>query len=220
MLKDFIKTFAKVLSITTLFYVFIIALFLPTRIIYTYHKLFPKQEAHFLDAGGYEIHQCNVPVVYGYADNTPKKIIKNTQKAIASWNKIYGKELFKYIGIIKGYNINKSIDTTPSEYNNILIIGFVKKEDFNKVFHKPNTLAETKFYFHSYGCESSHILIRSESINYTNKDIENIMRHELGHVLGLDHDDTGIMVPFYSMGENKSIILSPDEIQTFRNIYK
>jgi hypothetical protein len=163
------------------------------------------------------IRQCDLPVLYVFNKEIPKRMQDITHKAVEYWNSVYGGKLFFYGGIVD-YKIDD-----PETGALLLIDIFDRYKDKYGLIKLDSSLASTKFKANRRGCISANIEIFADILDnrLDENGLQTVMRHELGHTLGLGHSDKlledGLMEDKTSFGSLKE--LSEYELKAFRLIY-
>lgn len=144
-------------------------------------------QGYFKSTSGRVIAQCVVPIYYYIDNEVPKDSIVPIQNAFSFWNYYYNGELFVYRGIT-----DLNVDD-PTDY------GFGIVTVSIDYWHNGNVLAyATLSKYLSYGCLlSTKISIYEDTLNLGYRNINNIMKHEIGHILGIKHNylNGGLMSP-------------------------
>lgn len=169
---------------------------------------------------GAHLKQCSVPILFGFSKRTPEKIKSNALDAISYWNKEYGGELFFNMG---------DFDTKANvsgEYGAIVIIDTVPEEEYEKYFNKDKAIGRVLYskYPSKDGCVRVHLVVKAKLLNdeFTETGVEGVIRHELGHVLGLGHNDydsEGLMHGSANPKSNRLKDMSDLERKAFKLYY-
>ena len=120
-------------------------------------------------------HQCFTPIPVLISTNVPIEERMTIVESLAWWNK-YKSRLFFLVGLT---------DRTPDDPSAIAVtIGYPASYTSDG-----NTLAKTSILSYKDGCIiSSHIRLIEPLGSYSPEVAKLIVIHELGHILGLDHN--------------------------------
>lgn len=152
-------------------------------------------------------HQCdkNLPIFYMIGENVPADIYEIINKSFEYWNSFSNKKLFMQIEYIQEvYDSGGGI--TP------VGLGELKSNVGGKVAVKYNEID---------GCIFKTKLVLNFDIQYLPTSMQNnIIRHEIGHLLGFDdsNDENGIMHRSVSSRDGIKN-LSLKEINAFKLFY-
>ena len=167
---------------------------------------------------GSHLHQCILPIIYAYSENVDDNTIKLIENSIDYWNSIYGKKLFTGIGTLP-------LTYVSARPKIVVLIDVLTSEEYNKKFRSIE-LARVEYNKLSRkdGCIiGGTILLKKDELNNTKntkKGIENVIRHELGHILGFGHnrDSNGLMYISIDPNIDKYKTLTEKELKAF-NLY-
>ena len=130
----------------------------------------------------------NLPIPLYVHESYPKEYIGALQSAIQKWEQLAGKPLFQVMGYGSGGPLN------PRQDGSNVIYYMNTWED-----NRPSEQARTYVYWVGDVIREADIRINAKNFTFywqspkTNSDvhIESLLIHELGHVLGLKHNDSG-----------------------------
>lgn len=145
----------------------------------------------------------SLPVVMTFDDNIPAPVRRQAMQAAAEWEAAAGKPLFLF-DTLEG--------RSPKDLNMITIVADSQWDGAS------NENAKTFYLYERQSLRQTIISIRNRVIENENIDTFSVILHELGHVLGLGHDETNhssIMYP--QLGEYESArTLDPIDIERVR----
>jgi len=152
--------------------------------------------------------------------DVPDHLADNIQESFEYWDDLTERDLFIYMGVI-------DIEYGPAfEKAGIIVIDLHENEvlyDHELTKENDNILALSYLRSHPNGCiASSAIFIYSSSMNTTESSFKSIIRHEIGHVLGLGHntDMNGLMYPTLEKYRTKVKEISEYELKAFKLYYE
>ncbi len=126
------------------------------------------------------LHRCGLPVIYLINKDVPENVKTIIIRSFKYWDDLTEKNLFFYMGIT-----NWSSDDIRSG-----IIVVVDIKELKTVEHEANgALAYTNLIWYTIsGCLSNGgITIYKSSLELSDDRLESIIKHEVGHILGLGH---------------------------------
>ena len=162
--------------------------------------------AFILNKNCEKVTWATLPVIMTFDDNVPENIRKDAISAAAEWETATGKSLF----------IFDTLDGRAPEYLNLItIIG-----DDNWVGGKEEN-AKTIYAYQNKAFFQSMIHIRERVLNMDSGNFKpyTILLHELGHVLGLAHDDGNRDSVMYFEITDSNGNLAPIDIARMLTLY-
>lgn len=154
--------------------------------------------------------QCHLPVLVGISQGTPDELIVSINSAVDYWNDVIPGLFFNY----------GELPLTANERDAFTIIQIVPSESLWSEFW--GTCGETKVIMNNYtGCIKYTDIQIADKCTDPPEMFESVVRHELGHVLGLNEsiDDRSIMSPGYSARTKHPARANEEQIQTLRGFY-
>ncbi|MCH8905967.1 MAG: matrixin family metalloprotease, partial [Candidatus Heimdallarchaeota archaeon] len=157
----------------------------------------------------------NFPITYSILDNMPANFVNDVKSAIGAWEEIHSINIFLEVEIAKQPELVIQYHIPEHE-------GAVAETYFGPDFQLSDlyiTTAEVTLNSHL-SFENIEFSCEIVSIDYRGPfDLQAVIVHELGHVLGLDHtvDDFATMFRFYNGSFQKT--LSQGEIDGFYDLY-
>jgi len=142
--------------------------------------------------------QCVVPMLWSISRNVPRQYHETIIEGVRYWNEVLGKKIFIYIG---------EVDMSPFslEAGGFIIIG--------ADYMSKNTCATITYTFSPHSCIAhSRVLISERCLVKDKEYLESAVRHEFGHILGLNHGAWG-NVMFYKLDESFQHPLEASELQ-------
>ena len=159
---------------------------------------------------GLPLLQCNLPVVVAISSNVAPEHKEKIISAICYWNCILNTKAFVYLG---------EVDFNPTDVQDphYLVIGYATTSDTPGEF----TAARTSYSESFKGCiNESKIVIFFSDMTDLNR-FETMMRHELGHVLGLAHSGFKEDLMYRKLSTKMPHVLraTRDEVIALKNLY-
>ncbi len=214
---------------------YLIALLLPGLLVLAGLQAFSKTEGNASTRSDWEDDSCgfvqniyskklswqgNLPIKLYIHESVPSNMRLPIQRAIDTWEKTSGKKLFEIVATDKrgGKDLSNFKDGTNTIYW------------FNKGEWKGDKDDQAKTVISWIGSQinQSNILINSDTMKFYSEmatglnqvDLESVILHELGHVLGLKHNDKrpGIMATYLKENSERRNILTAD-MDSIRCVY-
>ena len=187
-------------------------LLIATLCIVLWHRAPPETNTHkeyYILHDGKALYQCEIPISYGYSKLVSSRSKSNIHRAFKYWNSVYGGKLFIY----KDAKWWRAKDGSKS---GVVLIDVDPDEDSIR-------LATTR-YTQEKGCLRAIItLFDLAEKDTTEASLESVLRHEIGHSLGLGHRDTAGPTDLMFEATNTSLKepkqLSKEETKAFKYIY-
>lgn len=144
-----------------------------------------------------------VPVTFSFDSSFPPDFVPAVKSAINSWNKAAGFELFR----AKEYRAGNSLPANDGQ-NTFYFLnnderGSALRADVKSLFREDGSVAVTQLYYRANQIIDTDIIFDGIANSFSNSrfhlnsfDVEAIALHELGHALGLMHNDEN---PFSTM---------------------
>ena len=145
----------------------------------------------------------DLPVKFYLHESVPVEFQESIKRSMREWERVTGKRLFELVGSgIQGQNVPKQ--------DGINVIYWMTNWEDNKTAEQ----ARTSVYWVSDTIKEADIRVNDKNFNfyrdyaegYNDVHVESLMIHELGHVLGLKHND-----------ESESVMATYLASQTVRN---
>lgn len=123
-----------------------------------------------------QLRQCGLPVLYSINENVPERVKNIIIRSFEYWDDLTDQRIFFYI---------RPIDWFANDmWSGIVIIDIL---ELKQVDHK-DALAYTNLAWYRSGCLfKGGIRIYKESLKMSDERLESVIRHEVGHILGLGH---------------------------------
>jgi hypothetical protein len=166
---------------------------------------------------GMALRRCDPVVLFLFSSNLPEKHIEATRDSFRYWNEALEKDFFFDIGIINEDPSHFSRST--AEGVDYLVVGTAKVERFRK----ETTYAIASYISEKSGCmTNSMILFNEEYLDIDMDKFKSIMRHEIGHILGLAHteEEERLMLHYIPNEGPHPMEASKEEILYLRKLYK
>jgi len=156
--------------------------------------------------------QGNLPIKLYIHDSMPEEMMPALEKAIATWDKSMGKKMFEIVKDRKagGKDIAAFKDGTNTIY-------WYTKGEWKG---EKDDQAKTVISWVGNQIRQANILVNADTIKFYSEvatgvnqvDLESVLLHELGHVLGLKHNDKrpGIMATYLKENSERRQILTAD----------
>ena len=156
--------------------------------------------------------QGNLPIKLYVHESMPEQMMPALERAIATWDKSMGRKMFEIVKTHKdgGKDINAFKDGTNSVY-------WYTKGEWKG---EKDDQAKTVISWVGNQIRQANILINADTIKFYSEvatgvnqvDLESVLLHELGHVLGLKHNDKrpGIMATYLKENSERRKILTAD----------
>lgn len=141
-----------------------------------------------------------LPVILYIHETFPKKYLPTLQAAVDKWNTATNRKMLVLIGIANGDNVPKR--------DEVSVIYWLTDWEANK----SNEQARTTVYWDGNQIKETDIRVNGKNFKYSAiapdisiVDLESLMVHELGHVLGLKHNEAqgSVMAPALRSGEER-----------------
>ena len=153
-----------------------------------------------------------LPIKLSLHESVPTEMIPAIQSAIETWNKNFGKKVFEISStVVKG---SKSLTSLKDGLN---VIYWFNKGEWNG---EADDQARTVISWIGNKIQEADILINADYVQfYSGKihkknqvDLQSVALHELGHVLGLKHNDSrpGIMATYLKKNTERRQLLMAD----------
>jgi len=170
----------------------------------------PKYEKEFFKKFGapYYWTKDSFPLLIVYADNNTKIFKDAIEHASYVWNKSVDKTVFLTI------EVNQK-DEFLKKYPHYRIIP-INMEQINKI----TTLGYTKYYFFGFFSARLHSSRVAISNHTKIEDYPGVLIHELGHVLGLKHDNKINSIMYHQYDIRKNAIIEPNDLFLIREMLK
>jgi len=155
------------------------------------------------------VRQCSLPVFIASDQNLTALRADMVGSAATHWNHSVGMDLFMDLGIL---------DWASREPNDAFILVSVEET----VEMKDKLCGITRFGWDQKGCmHFVSIHVNPKCLKKGNEIFETIVRHELGHVLGLTHVDDFTKLMNHSIEETLQhpVDVSQEEIERVKNLY-
>lgn len=160
--------------------------------------------------------QSSFPIILNVDNNTSQEIIEEIKEAAQIWNQNLNKKVFS-IQLIEPYS-----NFEKDKKNNIKFLSNWEKD-------KLSEQGRTSVYWSGEEIQEADIKINISSFqylvknkiffkktNYDSYDLKSLLIHEMGHVLGLTHNDNNhsVMKPYLSSFEER-LEISKTELNNF-----
>ena len=119
---------------------------------------------------------CDHKNLYVISDNVPESYIGTIKSAVDYWNNGIGKEILIYGGLVH-------INPGDIQNTNYVVIGVASYDDTMDI----DALAVARVNYRDNCIRGARVSIQSIHFDGDMIYFENIVRHEVGHVLGLTH---------------------------------
>jgi Matrixin len=177
----------------------------------------PEEECGFVqNSFGQRISwKGSVPVNFWIHESVPEAMRPSLERAFKTWQNQLGKPIFAFVGILKGPNQD------GQDGKNVLYWRTAWDDKQNK------EQARTNAYYTQNRIEEADIVVNAKNFSYFDGDTQiqntsyrvhfpSLLTHELGHVLGLKHDDSGAsaIMPSELMSGVERIQLSEKDIKS------
>ena len=162
--------------------------------------------AYLLNSKCQKLHWDSLPITLTFSDNIPQNVRVNTIKAAAEWENAAGKTLFAFdeLGGRSAEHLNMITITAENQWEGAA-----------------NENAKTFYLYEEQFLRQTIISIRDRVIQTAGIDTFSVILHELGHVLGLGHEETdrnSIRYPQLGMYESART-LAPVDIERLKTLY-
>lgn len=156
------------------------------------------------------VRQCDTPVFVASDKNLTVLRAELVTNAVTHWNQSVGMDLFMDLGVLDWADSNAPNDA-------FILISLDETDEM-----KDKLCGITRFKWDERGCmRTVSIHINPKCLKKGNEIFETIVRHELGHVLGLTHVDDFTKLMNYSIEETLQhpVDVSQEEIERVKNLY-
>lgn len=166
--------------------------------------------AHWVADNGEKVKQCDLPLLIGLDRSVTIWDAGAISDGIEYWNDIAGKRVFMFVGVL-------DFETPEEGLPGIVVI------DSSDEYTRTSCAHTTLRWDQETGCMTKVIVHLNQAClnrhepNY----IETLVRHELGHVMGLRHnlDKGGLMYPKLQDKATHPVNISNQEMQSFMELY-
>lgn len=155
---------------------------------------------------GLPLTMCNPPGIIAASSDLPESINIELEKAVNYWNAALKHNLLFYAGRVPYSHLEPEAG------------GFVIVDDDETEFESKHILARFTGRISNTGCFSQSKIV-TNPVLVNEKKIQCVLRHELGHLLGLDHNPIMGQLMSYKMTKDMSCEASEREIVALQNIY-
>jgi len=157
---------------------------------------------------GIAARQCDLPQFAGVSPSIPIRLHASVRGAFEYWNEAIGKQIFLYVG-------EQPWEYDSEEYGGITIVS--GEENYPR-----KSLAYASMEWMPDGCiKIANIVVNPKAFDRDMASFNTLMRHEIGHLLGLRHRDlfTEIMNPKASITPREPQSASQEEIRLLKELY-
>lgn len=152
--------------------------------------------------------QCDLPQFVGASPSVPPRLRPMVRDSFLYWNEAVGKRFFVYTD-----DVDWEFD--DKKYGGVIVVSVDPS-------YKRSSAANTNIRWLGNGCmKDSFITVNPKSVDMTTDAFQTLMRHEVGHLLGLRHRDlfTELMSPTTDTTFWKPQNASEEEIRLVRELY-
>jgi len=162
---------------------------------------------YYYDSSGKIVKHCTVPILYSISYEVPFEYHSLIIDSFEHWNDFSGYNLFYYGGV------SNYLPENPLT-NGVVIIGI---DNFDG-----NSLAITNLKYGKGCINVVKVNIDEKFLNRNDLEIlQTVVRHEAGHVLGLNHSNvfTDLMWKYVGNDRQHPVDVSDREIEILKKIY-
>lgn len=179
------------------------------------------------------LKQCDLPVLVALSSNFPIAYAEDVKQAVEYWNDAVGEKMFVFLEnhITHDFYLEKTpaVFAPDSPESFAVLLVDVLDDKYKKIVSEKThglyvvaTYTAPKDPKEKIACTGIQRLFVKKDVIYNAHFFHTILRHELGHALGLGHtNDTRLLMHYKSSDQlDRARYAQPCEIRAVRNLYK